>query len=127
MIDPDKFDLPNDVAFFIWSIALIMRIIYVNKIYDYSWKNRQKYDSCFGVNRLKEILEDLPLSQESFSHINSVEKITWNNFIKVIQLKYPDFDAENLWKMFEKNFKKFNETNDICAILLYDYWYQKNT
>ncbi len=121
MIDPKKYNLSENEFSFIWNLLLFMFIIQNNKIINFDINSYKSWDFSWSLWRLREIIEYDDFFKNYWEKINSIEKLTWNNFENCIKIKLPNFNIENFGKNLEKNCKKIDETNSICAVLLYDY------
>jgi len=120
MIDPEKYNLEIKVSLFISNLLFIMNFICSNKIIWYDFLNSEKYDNIFLNSRIKENLKYWPIKENYFSQINSLEKITWDNFINIIKWEFKDFNEIKFIKNFKNDFKEIDSTPESCAILLYD-------
>ena len=109
MIDPQKFDLENETAFFISTLWFIMSIVFYWKIINYDVKNSERNKDIPWNSRILENLEYWPIYEKYFSKINSMDKITWKNFVEIVKDKYPDFDERKFLKDLEKNFVDFDD------------------
>lgn len=123
MIHPEKFNLETDVAFFISNLWIVMNFIFFNKIINYNYDTPAKYDSLSTNSRIKENLQFWPITKEYFSLLNSIDKITWNNFVTVVKIKFPDFNETEFLKNCQKNFSNFNNAEYIFVILIFDSLY----
>lgn len=125
MINPEKFNLETEVALFISNLWIVMNFIFFNKIINYNYDNPAEYDYISTNSRIKENLEFWPITKEYFSMLNSIDKITWNNFVTIVKMKFPDFDDSEFLKNCQKNFSNFNNSEYIFVILVLDYLHNK--
>lgn len=125
MINPEKFNLETEVALFISNLWIVMNFIFFNKIINYNYDNPAEYDYISTNSRIKENLEFWPITKEYFSMLNSIDKITWNNFVTIVKMKFPDFDDSEFLKNCQKNFLNFNNSEYIFVILVLDYLHNK--
>lgn len=125
MINPEKFNLETEVALFISNLWIVMNFIFFNKIINYNYDNPAEYDYISTNSRIKENLEFWPITKEYFSMLNSIDKITWNNFVTIVKMKFPDFDDSEFLKNCQKNFSNFNNSEYIFVILVFDYLHNK--
>ena len=127
MINPDIFEIDTPQALFLWTLWMIMNLIYTHKIINYDVDHPEKY-SFLGNEYIIENIDIWPISKEMFSKVNSVDKITSKNFIEVGKMKFPDFDEKKFFSIAKKYFfsKEHLGENIIFTILVMNYFMTNN-
>jgi len=125
---PERFWVKDPEYFFINDIFIAMDFIWTYRIINYDISCPEKYPIYphnFHIIKICRKNEIGVMTKEQFSRINSVDKISWHNFLSIIFDYFPEFDEKKFIKNMRKARVKKDDYHVFFAIFLDDIDYQE--